>query len=279
MEQKGEFEQKPEIKPAEQVPLPKAKSSPLPWILCAIFALTTIGLGIFIAVNGVGGKTNSNAGSTSSEEKKGNKNTEYPDCSDTDGDEKDCGAGNGEQSNAQGYMYYADFGTFYVTNKGDVYLSMKEGGIKAPEVGGSWDYYVNFEKGHEPGVYGEYTITEKDGITIMSDNLTIKGYKLDFKAPNAIKQLNMGNNWLGWNIAFSYEDGHVDWLFIAPDGFTAQNHTAWAKITKNVGGYTDVASVEQDSDDSGWGIAIIRKSGKRELMEPEAQYALEDITK
>ncbi len=89
MEQKGEFEQRPEIKPADQISLPKAKASPLPWILCAILTVAVIGLGIFIAVNGVGGekKENNDSGSTTAEEKKpeekseeggGNPSTEVP---------------------------------------------------------------------------------------------------------------------------------------------------------------------------------------------------------
>jgi ubiquitin len=80
MEQKGEFEQRPEIKPADQILLPKAKASPLPWILCAVFALIAIGLGVFIAVNGVGGeKKNNNGSNTTAEEKKPEEEPEDPD--------------------------------------------------------------------------------------------------------------------------------------------------------------------------------------------------------
>ncbi len=44
MEQGGEFEQRPEVKPAEQVPFSKPKASPLPWILCAVLLLALGGL-------------------------------------------------------------------------------------------------------------------------------------------------------------------------------------------------------------------------------------------
>ena len=44
MEQKGEFEQRPEVKPADQVPFSKPKASPLPWILCAVLLLAAGGL-------------------------------------------------------------------------------------------------------------------------------------------------------------------------------------------------------------------------------------------
>ena len=80
MEQKGEFEQRPEVKPADQIPLPKAKANPLPWILCAVLAVAVIGLGIFIAVNGVGGekKSNNGSGSTIAEDKKPEEKPEEP---------------------------------------------------------------------------------------------------------------------------------------------------------------------------------------------------------
>lgn len=48
MEEKGEFEERPEVKPADQVPLPKAKANPTMGILCFVLALVTIGLGGFI---------------------------------------------------------------------------------------------------------------------------------------------------------------------------------------------------------------------------------------
>lgn len=44
MEMKGEFEQRPEVRPADQIPLPKAKANPLPWILCVVLALAVGGL-------------------------------------------------------------------------------------------------------------------------------------------------------------------------------------------------------------------------------------------
>lgn len=42
MGEKGEFEQRPEVKPASSVPLPKEKASPAVKILCAIFALIAL---------------------------------------------------------------------------------------------------------------------------------------------------------------------------------------------------------------------------------------------
>lgn len=44
MEQKGEFEQRPEIKPAAEVPLPKAKANPLPWIICVVLLIALGGV-------------------------------------------------------------------------------------------------------------------------------------------------------------------------------------------------------------------------------------------
>ncbi|MDO4220183.1 MAG: hypothetical protein Q4D22_03065 [Candidatus Saccharibacteria bacterium] len=43
MEEKGEFEQRPEVKPADSIPLPKAKPSPVLKVLCVVFALIAIG--------------------------------------------------------------------------------------------------------------------------------------------------------------------------------------------------------------------------------------------
>ena len=48
MEEKGEFEQRPEVKPADQVPLPQKKANPITGILCVIFALVALGLGGWI---------------------------------------------------------------------------------------------------------------------------------------------------------------------------------------------------------------------------------------
>lgn len=49
MDEKGEFEQRPEVKPASSVPLPKEKASPALKILCVVFALIALGLGGYIA--------------------------------------------------------------------------------------------------------------------------------------------------------------------------------------------------------------------------------------
>ncbi len=55
MEQsQGEFEQKPEAKPAGEIPFSKPKASKTPWILCAILLIIVLGLGgflIFGAIN------------------------------------------------------------------------------------------------------------------------------------------------------------------------------------------------------------------------------------
>ena len=48
MEEKGEFEQRPEVKPADQVPLPQKKANPITGILCVIFALVALGLGGYL---------------------------------------------------------------------------------------------------------------------------------------------------------------------------------------------------------------------------------------
>lgn len=48
MEEKGEFEERPEVKPAVQVPLPQRKASPVMGILCGLFALVAVGLGSYI---------------------------------------------------------------------------------------------------------------------------------------------------------------------------------------------------------------------------------------
>ena len=48
MEEKGEFERRPEVKPAEQVPLPQKKASPVMGILCGFFAIVAVGLGGYI---------------------------------------------------------------------------------------------------------------------------------------------------------------------------------------------------------------------------------------
>ncbi len=48
MKEKGEFERRPEVKPAEQVPLPQKKASPVMGILCGLFAIVAVGLGGYI---------------------------------------------------------------------------------------------------------------------------------------------------------------------------------------------------------------------------------------
>lgn len=49
MEQpQGEFEQRPEVKPADEIPFSKPKASKTPWILCAILLMIVLGLGGFL---------------------------------------------------------------------------------------------------------------------------------------------------------------------------------------------------------------------------------------
>ena len=49
MEQpQGEFEQRPEVKPADEIPFSKPKASKTPWILCAILLIIVLGLGGFL---------------------------------------------------------------------------------------------------------------------------------------------------------------------------------------------------------------------------------------
>lgn len=49
MEQpQGEFEQRPEAKPADEIPFSKPKASKTPWILCAILLIIVLGLGGFL---------------------------------------------------------------------------------------------------------------------------------------------------------------------------------------------------------------------------------------
>lgn len=45
---KGEFEQRPEAKPASEVPLPVQKESPIWKILCVILGITTVALASFV---------------------------------------------------------------------------------------------------------------------------------------------------------------------------------------------------------------------------------------
>ena len=42
MIEKGEFEQRSEMKPANEVPFVRPKASKLPWVLCAIFTLVAV---------------------------------------------------------------------------------------------------------------------------------------------------------------------------------------------------------------------------------------------
>ena len=279
MDQKGEFEQRPEVKPAEQVPLPKAKASPLPWILCVIFALAAAGLGVVVFSLANGNKDNKPNCVTAIDDQNGGEkpgedceNNNQPQCEETK---------KNKTTEGRGYMYETAFGTFYVTKSGDTYLEMKKGKLDTGIGSGEFRYVtVNFDKGHEPGVYGKYSVSvDTDGILVEhgSDSYSFEGYKLEFVNPGAIESLSMGNNWLGWNIAFTYPDGHLDWLFIAPDGYVAQNHGSWAKITKDVGGYTDLVAVKQDSDASGYSVLGIFKDGRHELLDKEILFKLEEF--
>lgn len=48
MKMQGEFEQRAEVRPVEQVPLPKAKPSPALKIICILLALAVLGMGGYI---------------------------------------------------------------------------------------------------------------------------------------------------------------------------------------------------------------------------------------
>jgi hypothetical protein len=280
MGEKGEFEQRPEVKPASSIPLPKEKASPAIKILCVIFALVALGLGGFIVYDKLVTKDGDVRECTEAADEPG-EIAEGDGEGDDEGDE-DVDGGDVKDTSAKGFAKYAEYGNYYVTKNGDVYLEPMEGTI---HVGSLTINNIAFDKNEKFGKYGTYTITNKDlvGYNFAIDSfessnssITIKGFKLDLTNVVSMYEPVFGQSWNGWDMAFIDKSGKLSWLYIMPD-FLTNTNAVKTKLTKNVKGYTDAVSIMEAWQPDGRTVIVVTKDGGHIEMSLDELVELETI--
>ena len=167
------FEQQAPAAAPVPAPAPEKKSGGLAKILCVVFALIAVGLGVYLVIDKM---NSSNTVSSDSANK-------------TTGESKQCVtiAGEGENGeiagNKKGYVFIADYhGTFYITKEGDVYYEPSYGFNSGD---GNYIKYTVKDAGNI-GTKGKYTLKFDDfeGYGMVGedediDTFEIDGYKLD----------------------------------------------------------------------------------------------------
>lgn len=230
MDEKGEFEQRPEVKPASSVPLPKEKASPALKILCVLFVLISLGLGGFIIYD----KVMNDEGSA-------------PQCAEVADDSEEAGNDDGGEAEAEGditgFWKHTDAGVFFVTKKGDVYYEPAESPIYFL---GSHSFSLKFDNSYLPGIAGTYTVSDKDidGLEVGTPTESIRtrtfsGYKIDVEDIIAINEVGYGQQQVAFEFVLISKSGEASWLTIKP-GYGS--NVAKAKLTKKLGGYENVVN-------------------------------------
>ncbi len=165
--------------------------------------------------------------------------------------------------------------TLYVTKTGNVYLEIGDN-----EYDSGYATYLpmkQFEDGHEPGKYGEYTISDADidnfvygydGDKAIKTH-TFNGYKLDIDSVVSCNLVLFGYQNVGWTFAFIKDNGSVDIFTISPALKGITNRTkAGTHLTKNVHNYTNVANVMRVGGADG-GLLFVMKDGSQVFNQGE----------
>ncbi len=251
MQQKGEFEQRPEVKPAEQVPLPKAKASPLPWILCVILLLAAGGL---LAWKLLDKGDNKLQCETAIEKDNKDEKNDSASKSDSGGDSDLLG----------GYDKYVSFAdAVYVDKDGNAYYAAKESNY-------SW-LKPKIENAEVLGEYGEYTIWPEMG----SDGKET-GYKLPFKNVAYAEVIRFGQG--GMDRYIIVIDKEQNLSAIALDEYATsrenldQTVTMEARKIGELKEYKGAVAVQATNDGSGIGNQVIFKDGSRKAMDHKLFY-------
>ena len=249
----GEFEQRPEVKPAEQMQLPKAKASPISWILCVVFALAALGLGGYIIFN----KTDDG----------GNKKCAEPVAQ--NGEEN--GGSTDDAAKRIGFVTEVGYGQMFVTKNGDVYLKPTD------YVSARSDYLniskVVFDSSYAPGTAGKYKITSEDvggyefpGDTLVDEykkEIEFDGYKLDLSDIVAVYDVDSpAHQWWGWTTLFVDKDGNTSWMRVEPNYEHVKDGKARSTFVKNYEGYKNIAAVINNGFEYGEVILITKDGGQ-----------------
>ena len=231
----------------EQEIVNKPKSNALPWILCTVFALVAIGLGVFLVLGGI---------------KKEDNKTNCVTAADNQGNSAE--ADDKKATAATGFVKDVEFATLYVTKNGEVYLHPASYTFTK---GSDRFNGVKIDSNYEPGTYGKYKITDSDIIGAefrdfdapKSDpnEAEFQGYKLDLTNIVSVYSVGFGQAWNGWNIALVDRDGNMNWLHAEPSG----NSTVKTKLIKNIEKYKNVAALMSTVGNDGGYVTIVTKDG------------------
>ena len=254
METKGEFEQRPEVKPAEQIPLPKAKASPLPWILCAVFAVAAVGAGVFAlgAINKNGPKTNCE---TALKDETNNENNTNPSDEKKDDGTKIGGFG--------GYVSNADSGdTFFVTNKGEAYFVL---------AAKSYSMKNTLKSDSALGERGNYSLTSEElgGYATIDGNgkASFNGYKLPYSNVVYTNELRFGNGDISRYIVVIDKSGKFYAIALDCTGGTQDTLEFTARAIGEISEYNGAVATLETNEGSGLDNIVYFKDGSYKVLD------------
>lgn len=246
MEEKGEFEPRPEVKPADQVPLPQKKANPTTGILCVVFALVALGLGGFIIYD----KMLVSAGA--------------PKCVTAETEVKEeTGEKSAADLNVTGFSTVTSLGSIYVSKTGDVYLN--------PYMEGS---EFSFANASEIGTKGTYMFKGEDfGTNFYTDGneISLEAYRIDVSNIVAIGDAGSGKGNTQRNILLIDASGNLNILSAMPRWSTTKNAFEYENIKgelqKNVEGYTNVAGSYIVDEGSGMNTMLFLRDGGQMILD------------
>ena len=259
----GEFEERPRV--SEAIPIPLRQRKPTGWIVATvIFVLIAIGMIGYVVVDRIIAKDSrqNELGQTES----------LPNTS----------VG---QDGRKGFFLREEFGAFYVTKGGDVYLELNTDVYDG--AGGKLSLRLeDFNQEKLPGIYGTYILVADDfesrAVDLETgekneDNLTIEGYKLDLENIVSIDgELNYGLAWNGYNYALIDADGRVNWVHISPKFMNIDGQKAEAIITRGVGGHTDIANVMSVAERGvANSVMFVKRNGEQIWLDYDTLYKVE----
>ena len=250
MQQKGEFEQRPEVKPAEQVPLPKAKASPFPWILCVILLLAAGGLLAWKLLD----KGDNKLQCETAIEK------------DKKEDEGEGGKVGDNESNGKlgAYDGYST-GSLFIDKDGYVYYNSQA------YVSGRYKQIIK-NTDNALGEYGKYSMKGKINYSWLGDPEEIEGYKLPFENVAFAEETMFGNGDVGKYIIIIDKDQNVYAIALEAvdmDMRDEKNMTITFEARKigELKDYKGAVAVQQYSLGDGWYNQVIFEDGSRKSLD------------
>ena len=254
MEQKGEFEQRPEVKPADQVPFSRPKASPLPWILCVVLFLAAGGLLAWKLLD-KGGENKLQCETAIEKDKKQEEGESGNVGGNTGGDEDDDLLGAYE-----GYRA----GDIFIDNDGYAYYD--------PVL------YINSYKmvvkntDNALGEYGKYSLKGKINYAWMGDPEEVDGYKLPFENVAFAEEMVFGNGDISRYIIIIDKDQNVNAIALDSvdvDSRDQKNVTMTFEARKigELKNYKGAVAVQQFTRGDGWYNQVIFKDGSRKELD------------